>query len=125
MTSVPHIPESAPFSVEQRAWLNGFLAGLHSTASAEAAPATPKNSEPLLILFGSQTGSAEGLAKKLAKESPARGFAPKILALNDYEQANLAAANKAVICLLRLRVQRTLSASGLSTGVRGAATHGL
>jgi sulfite reductase (NADPH) flavoprotein alpha-component len=55
------------------------------------------NGEPLLILFGSQTGSAEGLAKKLAKESQTRGFAPKILALNDYEQANLVAATKAVI----------------------------
>ena len=50
-----------------------------------------------MILFGSQTGSAEGLAKKLAKESESRGFAPKLFALNDYEQANLPAASKAVI----------------------------
>ena len=91
---VPFIPESAPFTPEQRAWLNGFLAGLHSSAPA-AAPVA--NAEPLLILFGSQTGSAEGLAKKLAKESQARGFAPKVLALNDYEAANLSAAQKALI----------------------------
>ena len=26
---VPLIPESAPFTAEQRAWLNGFLAGLY------------------------------------------------------------------------------------------------
>ncbi|HEY5345382.1 MAG TPA: sulfite reductase subunit alpha [Verrucomicrobiae bacterium] len=96
MNLVPFIPESAPFSLEQRAWLNGFLAGLHSSAPAEAAVA-PKNSEPLLILFGSQTGSAEGLAKKVAKESEARGFTPKILELNNYESANLAAANKTII----------------------------
>jgi len=96
MNSVPFIPESAPFTVEQRAWLNGFLAGLHSSAPA-AAPAPPTNSEPLLILFGSQTGTAEGLAKKMAKESQQRGFAPKVLALNDYESANLAAAGKTVI----------------------------
>ena len=99
---LPFIPETAPFSPEQRAWLNGFLAGLHSPlASAPdangSAAAPPKNSEPLLILFGSQTGSAEGLAKKMAKESSGRGFAPKILPLNDYEQANLAATGKAVI----------------------------
>ena len=96
MNLAPFIPETAPFSTEQRAWLNGFLAGLHSSAPADAA-AAPKNSEPLLILFGSQTGSAEGLAKKIAKESQARGFAPKILELNNYESANLAAAGKAVI----------------------------
>ena len=101
MTPVPFIPETAPFSAEQRAWLNGFLAGLLANQNAgQPAPqpgAPAANAGPLLILFGSQTGSAEGLAKKLAKESRARGFAPKILALNDFEQANLAAGGKAVI----------------------------
>ncbi len=100
MTNIPFIPESAPFNAEQRAWLNGFLAGLFSqvpggTPQLNAAP--PKAGEPLVILFGSQTGSAEGLAKKLAKESESRGFTPRVLALNDFEQANLPAANKAVI----------------------------
>lgn len=100
MTNIPFIPESAPFNAEQRAWLNGFLAGIFSQVPSgapqlNAAPA--KAGEPLVILFGSQTGSAEGLAKKLAKESESRGFAPKLLALNDYEQANLPAASKAVI----------------------------
>ena len=28
--SVPVIPDGAPFSMEQRAWLNGFFAGLLS-----------------------------------------------------------------------------------------------
>ena len=95
MNSVPFIPESAPFTVEQRAWLNGFLAGLHSSAPSATVPTN--NAEPLLILFGSQTGTAEGLAKKVAKESQLRGFLPKVLALNDYEAANLPAASKAVI----------------------------
>ena len=103
MNSAPFIPETAPFTPEQRAWLNGFLAGLfaqnqNSAATQLNGSAEPsKNSEPLLILFGSQTGTAEGLAKKVAQESQQRGFAPKVLALNDYEAANLAAANKTVI----------------------------
>ncbi len=102
MTNIPFIPESAPFNAEQRAWLNGFLAGLFSQVPGGApAPqlnsAPPKAGEPLLILFGSQTGSAEGLAKKLAKESESRGFLPKLAALNDFESAGLATATKAVI----------------------------
>src|SRR6478609_7141645 len=100
MTNIPFIPESAPFNAEQRAWLNGFLAGLFSQVPGGAPQlnaAPPKAGEPLVILFGSQTGSAEGLAKKLAKESESRGFSPKLFALNDYEQANLPAASKAVI----------------------------
>jgi sulfite reductase (NADPH) flavoprotein alpha-component len=103
MTNVPHIPESAPFNAEQRAWLNGFLAGLFSQVPPGSTPAPQANGAPvtnaelLLVLFGSQTGSAEGLAKRVAKEAQQRGFAPKILALNDYEQANLTAGGKAVI----------------------------
>jgi sulfite reductase (NADPH) flavoprotein alpha-component len=100
MTNIPFIPESAPFNAEQRAWLNGFLAGLFSQVPGGAPQlnaAPPKAGEPLLILFGSQTGSAEGLAKKLAKESESRGFSPKLAALNDFESAGFATANKAVI----------------------------
>ena len=33
MTAVPAIPDSAPFSPAQRAWLNGFLAGLFGEAA--------------------------------------------------------------------------------------------
>src|SRR5947207_15897577 len=95
MTQVPFIPETAPFTPEQRAWLNSFLAGWFSVAAGPASATVQSNgshaanAEPLLILFGSQTGTAEALAKRLAKESEKRGFAPRILALNDYEQAGL------------------------------------
>ncbi len=103
MKQIPYIPETAPFTLEQRAWLNGFLAGLFANGSPDTASVaqlngtTAKAGEPLLILFGSQTGTAEGLAKRLAKESEKRGFAPRVLPLNDYEQANLAQGGKAII----------------------------
>src|SRR5260370_13938348 len=35
----PLIPENAPFSIAERAWINGFLAGLMGSSSE--APATP------------------------------------------------------------------------------------
>jgi len=100
MTKIPYIPETAPFTAEQRAWLNGFLAGLF--AKREEIPqlnsaTEQKPGEPLLILFGSQTGTAEALAKRIAKEAQLRGFAPQVLALNDHGQANLSRGGKAVI----------------------------
>ena len=81
----PLIPDNAPFSPEQRAWLNGFFAGMFSRSSSpDPRPQTPSPSsaaalQPLTILFGSQTGTAEGLAKRVAKEAGKRGFAATVL----------------------------------------------
>src|SRR5215471_12318151 len=101
MAQIPVIPDNAPFSADQRLWLNGFLAGYFARmlvpgpGLAPSAPATP--SVPLLLLFGSQTGTAEGLAKRLSKEAEKLGFAPQVLPLNDYEKSGLVEANHAVI----------------------------
>jgi sulfite reductase (NADPH) flavoprotein alpha-component len=90
-TLVPYIPEDAPFTSAQRAWLNGFLAGLYSYAPAEKA-------EPIRIavLYGSQTGTAEGLARKLAKELKAAGFEAVLTSLEGYLPATLATETYAV-----------------------------
>ena len=102
MRPIPFIPPNAPFNAEQRAWLNGYLAGYFADASVAAdgsapatAPAPPP--EPLLVMFGSQTGSAEGLAKRVAKEAGKRGFAPRVLALNEFAKAGLPTAAKLVV----------------------------
>ncbi|MEZ0215873.1 MAG: sulfite reductase flavoprotein subunit alpha [Rariglobus sp.] len=81
MSTLPQIPDSAPFSPEQRAWLNGFLAGIFNRApSGVAGVADPgPKLTPLTLLYGSQTGTAESLAKQAAKEAGKRGFAPAIL----------------------------------------------
>jgi sulfite reductase (NADPH) flavoprotein alpha-component len=89
MTEVAYIPASAPFSVEQRAWLNGFLAGLLCTTPQASAPAAP--SRPLLILYGSQTGSAERLAKALGQQSLQHGFAARVLEANAFGTVDLKA----------------------------------
>ena len=106
MKSVPSIPENAPFTAEQRAWLNGFLAGVFydqgqgapkegsisdSTAARDSVP-----KKPLVILYGSQTGSAEGLAKKVAKEAGRLGYHPTVLQANDYTKANLVTQTRLV-----------------------------
>lgn len=43
---IPMIPESAPFSAEQRAWLNGFFAGLYGGGSSAPANASPAPAAP-------------------------------------------------------------------------------
>jgi len=104
MTTVPLIPDSAPFSPDQRAWLNGFFAGLFSRATvagvgdpgpASSRPATALT--PLTILFGSQTGSAEGLAKRAAKAAGKRSFAPTVLDMAQCDLARLAAEKNVLV----------------------------
>lgn len=92
---VPFIPDSAPFSPEQRAWLNGLLAGIFSSAPARAAEARP--SLRVAVLYASQSGTAEGLARKLAKELKSQGYTPSVSTLVGYTPAALAAESFALI----------------------------
>ena len=66
VASVPFIPDNAPFTPEQRAFLNGLLAGIFSTVELPAT-AVSKPSHRIAVLYASQSGTAEGLARKLAK----------------------------------------------------------
>jgi len=92
MSVVPLIPETAPFSPEQRSWLNGFLAGVLSRGAATTAPVAAASSAiPLLVLFGSQSGNAEALARKLAKEAGTRGFSARAAGMDEVNAAALAA----------------------------------
>ncbi len=99
MNPIPFIPDNAPFTPEQRLWLNGYLAGLFTNAgntpAVSAAPAEPK--PPLLLLFGSQTGTAEGVAKKTAKAAEARGFAPRMVCLDRFESVDLAKEERVLV----------------------------
>ncbi len=94
MSTAPFIPDSAPFSAEQRAWLNGFFAGMFSRAPVVGGVPSPREATtpltPLTILFGSQTGTAEGLAKRVAKEAGKRSFAPTVLDMAQCDLAKLA-----------------------------------
>jgi sulfite reductase (NADPH) flavoprotein alpha-component len=97
--SIPMLPESAPFTVEQRAYLNGFFAGLFSrtTGAGGMMEAVAQPLQPLSIVFGSQTGNCERLAKRIAKEAGKCGFAPTIHDFAKYSVTQLASESKLLI----------------------------
>ncbi len=99
MSSIPLLPETAPFSPEQRAWLNGFFAGLFSRSGSPVAASAsePKALQPLTILFGSQTGTSESLAKRAAKEAGKRGFAPTVVDMSQTDIAKLASEKNVLV----------------------------
>jgi sulfite reductase (NADPH) flavoprotein alpha-component len=95
---VPFIPDSAPFSPEQRAWLNGYLAGLFSgTPGAAVAPQAQKASLKVPVLYASQSGTGEGLARKVAKELKAKGHIAELASLESFEPAKLAQHEQAIL----------------------------
>lgn len=86
----PYIPTDAPFSPEQREYLNGLLATLFS-GTLESTSATPA-SAPLrvAVYFATQSGTAERLAKKAVKQLKAMGFAAELHALEKTPPSKIA-----------------------------------
>ena len=97
MQTVPFIPDNAPFTPEQRSWLNGFLAGIYSSAPAVVPAADPPPSLKIAVLYASQSGTAEGLARKVAKDLTAKGHVASLHSLEGYTPAALIAERYAVI----------------------------
>ncbi|UXS40694.1 sulfite reductase subunit alpha [Agrobacterium tumefaciens] len=102
MMKIPYIPEDAPFNGDQRAWLSGFLAGLHSRAAigleTSVAAAAPRAAASVLnILFGTQTGNAEALAMDIAAAARAQGMQPVVTALDDVSMDSLGAMKRVIV----------------------------
>ncbi|MEM9420421.1 MAG: flavodoxin domain-containing protein [Planctomycetota bacterium] len=84
-------PEGAPFDAQQQKFVEGFLAGLMSVKNAQAAAAQPDApGAPMTILYGSQSGNSEALAKQLRKKARTQGFGPDVAALDSFDFDELA-----------------------------------
>lgn len=89
----------------QRLWLSGYLTALHggpatvpvgtgiqqaggAAVSAQPVPVKAITKE-VTVLFGSQTGNSNGLAKKLAKLLQERGFSVQLTSMGDFKPNTL------------------------------------
>lgn len=93
MTFTPELPESAPFSDEQRAWMNGYFASMFGDGS-DAAPdggVAQATTESLAfpVAYGTQTGNSEYCARQLCKAAEDRGWDPEMTDLSDMTPADL------------------------------------
>ncbi len=109
MTSPARLPTNAPFppdaiaalnrviehtSPTQRSWLAGFLAGYEAASAPVAAPvARPA----LTILFATESGNSEALARKAGKDAARLGFAPRVLDAAEATPADLARTERLLV----------------------------
>ncbi|MDQ6638202.1 MAG: flavodoxin domain-containing protein [Pseudomonadota bacterium] len=95
------LPPDAPFSAPQRAWLDGFFTGLlvqlAAGRGAALASAAPVVRLALHVLYASQTGTAEGLARKFAKEARGKGLEAQAQDLGTLSMAALAKLGHVVV----------------------------
>ncbi|QTD96565.1 bifunctional nitrate reductase/sulfite reductase flavoprotein subunit alpha [Streptomyces cyanogenus] len=94
---VPVLPPGAPFAPDRALWVDGVLAGMFSRARADvpaqtAAPAAGAAvpTRRLLVLWASQTGTAEEFAAQAAAHLAESGRVPELLPMADATPAHLA-----------------------------------
>ena len=92
-------PDEAPFSPDQKAWLNGYFAGLNSRLAQIEDEGPAQALKPVHILYGSQTGNAEGVAEEAASNAQQYGLAPSVMALDDVELEQLQEMERVLIVI--------------------------
>ncbi|MGW0120631.1 molybdopterin-dependent oxidoreductase [Streptomyces sp. NPDC003327] len=105
---VPVLPPGAPFAPDHALWVDGVLAGRYSraatpvpgaasgaagTASADGAPPTRR----VLVLWASQTGTAEEFATAVAARLTGSGHAPELLPMADASPAQLTSGTDVLV----------------------------
>ena len=77
----------------QLQWVSGYAAGVAAANAGNEVSASPAAqadaAEALTILYGSQTGNGEQVAKELAAAAQSSGFAVTLKSLADYKPASL------------------------------------
>lgn len=118
---VPVLPAGAPIGPDDALWLDGLLAGLFSRTSGSddrgtltvdpaavhralraardgAAPARDaRRTRPLVVLWASQTGTAEDYAAEAARALGAAGAQPRCVAMDDCRPVDLPARADLVV----------------------------
>jgi sulfite reductase (NADPH) flavoprotein alpha-component len=81
---------------KQLIWLSGYLAALPRTASpvtdsasVQAVPTASAVSKEVTVLFGSQTGNSQRLAKGLTKQLEEQGFQISLSSMSEFKPNNL------------------------------------
>lgn len=89
---------------QQKIWLTGYLSAQAALAGSETvtpAPSAAASVQPVskdvTVLYGSQTGNSEGLAKKTAQHLEEKGFQVTLSSMSDFKPNNLKKINNLLV----------------------------
>ncbi|MCA0165969.1 assimilatory sulfite reductase (NADPH) flavoprotein subunit [Bacillus sp. RAR_M1_44] len=89
---------------QQKIWLTGYLSAQATLAGSEVvapAPSAAASVQPVskdvTVLYGSQTGNSEGLAKKTAQHLEEKGFQVTLSSMSDFKPNNLKKINNLLV----------------------------
>ncbi|MDF2376007.1 MAG: flavodoxin domain-containing protein [Verrucomicrobiales bacterium] len=88
--TIPEIPEDAPFSSEQRAWLKSYLTQLVQTLGKGSSGISKAAGKPrALFLYGSQSGNAQALSEGFAEVMNNDGWAADAVDMENHATVDL------------------------------------
>jgi sulfite reductase (NADPH) flavoprotein alpha-component len=101
----PHLREAAAQLIgkldeRQRLWLSGYLAGLGAALPSAAIPAAasaPSGAPVVTVLYGSQGGNSEALARRAGDALKARGVNAAVLDMLQCTKADLVSAQSLLV----------------------------
>ncbi|MDH8710554.1 assimilatory sulfite reductase (NADPH) flavoprotein subunit [Bacillus altitudinis] len=89
---------------QQKIWLTGYLSAQATLAGSEVVAPAPSAAAPVqpvskdvTVLYGSQTGNSEGLAKKTAQHLEEKGFQVTLSSMSDFKPNNLKKINNLLV----------------------------
>ena len=89
---------------QQKIWLTGYLSAQAALAGSDAVTSAPSAAAPVqpvskdvTVLYGSQTGNSEGLAKKTAQHLEEKGFQVTLSSMSDFKPNNLKKINNLLV----------------------------
>ncbi|CRK52565.1 Bifunctional reductase [Rhodococcus sp. RD6.2] len=101
---VPALPAAAPFDVPTRAWIDGVLAGLFSRSAVPGTAPSPDPAggaeperAPIVVLWASQTGTAEEFAATCTAALARSGIPAALHDMDTFAAADLAGTRELLV----------------------------
>ncbi|HEY7053381.1 MAG TPA: bifunctional nitrate reductase/sulfite reductase flavoprotein subunit alpha [Mycobacterium sp.] len=94
---IPVLPADAPLGDATRLWVNGLLAGAYSSKRGTVSASVEGDDVPVVVLWASQTGNAEQMARRCSDGLRGRGISHSLRAMDGFALEELCTVRTALM----------------------------